>query len=228
MNQKKICPDCGREFEQTGIDLGGKIQWVPVICTDCIEARASQAENDKEAFKQRALQRAWEMHCPPIYRESDRARLPIALLSAADSWQWGQKGLAFTGPAGAGKTRVMFGLLSGLHFSGKGVLAVSAVRLARYSADQFDQEKDRRTVARGFLELSAKADALFIDDIGKQKFTERAELDFFEILEQRTAHLLPTFWTANASGAELAAMLSEDRGEPIMRRLVEFSNIIKI
>jgi DNA replication protein DnaC len=67
---------------------------------------------------------------------------------------------------------------------------------------------------------------LLIDDIGKGKMTDRAEMELFDLLETRTSHKLPTIWTANAKGDDLLRMMSEDRGEPIIRRLSEFSEIV--
>jgi hypothetical protein len=57
--------------------------------------------------------------------------------------------------------------------------------------------------------------------------TERAELELFDLLEHRSSHELPIIWTANAERGALKQMLSPDRGEPILRRLSEFTKIIK-
>jgi DNA replication protein DnaC len=68
---------------------------------------------------------------------------------------------------------------------------------------------------------------LLLDDLGKAKMTERSELELFDLLEHRSSHALPIFWTANAEKGALKQMLSPDRGEPILRRLSEFTKIIK-
>jgi DNA replication protein DnaC len=73
-----------------------------------------------------------------------------------------------------------------------------------------------------------RAEILFIDDIGKEKYTERVESEFYDLIETRTAHLRPILWTANTSGAGLEAMMSPDRGAPILRRLREFTEIITL
>jgi hypothetical protein len=57
--------------------------------------------------------------------------------------------------------------------------------------------------------------------------TERAELELFDLLENRTQNLLPTIVTSNSSGNQIVAMLSEDRGSAIMRRIKDFSTIVK-
>ena len=52
----------------------------------------------------------------------------------------------------------------------------------------------------------ARAGFLFLDDIGKGKLTDAVQAHLHDVLEERTANLLPTLWTSNAGGAELAAM----------------------
>ena len=60
------------------------------------------------------------------------------------------------------------------------------------------------------------------------RLTDAVQSHLFDLLEERTANERPTFWTSNAGGAELAAMFSPDRAEPLLRRLTEFSKIIKL
>jgi hypothetical protein len=220
------CPRCGQEFTQT-LFVEVISVWQPPICNSCVEASDAEAVAEVKAKANAEKQREWEAICPPLYRATDRQRLSPALLAQADGWTPGSKALAFVGAAGTGKTRTMFELLKRLHFEGRRVFAVSAVRLARASADQFSDEKEARASAKAILEQATRAEILFIDDLGKQRFTERAELDLFSLLEHRTSHLLATHWTANANSSELEKMLSADRGEPILRRLSEFSEVVK-
>ena len=49
----------------------------------------------------------WEELCPPLYRESDTARLPAAALAAVADYRYGALGLGFVGVSGLGKTRAM-------------------------------------------------------------------------------------------------------------------------
>jgi hypothetical protein len=53
-------------------------------------------------------------------------------------------------------------------------------------------------------------------------------MELYNLLEYRTSHKLTTLWTANGSGSDLLAKLSKDRGEPILRRLSEFSEIVSV
>ena len=98
--------------------------------------------------------------------------------------------------------------------------------LARACADQFSDDTRRRNAADAEIHAAKAAAVWLCDDIGKQRMTDRAEAEFYDVLEHRTSHLRPTIWTANADGHDLRAMLSADRAEPILRRLVEFSEIV--
>lgn len=222
------CPDCGEIMEQKVLGCMSKVFWFPKRCQKCATKEEAEAANAAKESAQKSVLSAWEAICPPLYRESDPERINPVLIEAIGNWQLGMIPLAFVGEQGNGKTRAMFMLLKRLHFDGVNVMAVSAIRLAKVSAEQFEDDKAKRADARGVLEKAAKVAVLFIDDLGKQRFTERAEVDLFDLLETRTANLRPTFWTANANASQLRSMLSPDKGDPILRRLIEFTQIIKL
>ena len=50
----------------------------------------------------------------------------------------------------------------------------------------------------------------------------------YDLIEERTSHGLVTLWTSNASLDDLLQMLPRDCGGPIVRRLIDFSLIIKV
>ena len=81
-------------------------------------------------------------------------------------------------------------------------------------------------MAKQTLYRARRRKILFLDDLGKAKFTERVEMEFYDLIEFRAANKLPILFTANMSGKQLTEALGEDRGEPIMRRLREFCDII--
>ena len=78
-----------------------------------------------------------------------------------------------------------------------------------------------------FLDKARNKEILFLDDVGKEKFTERVASQFYDLIEHRTANMLTTVWTTNMSPSELKERLGDDKGGPTIRRLKEFSKIIE-
>ena len=171
----------------------------------------------------------WNKLCPPLYRDTDPTRLPQPLHDAITSYNpYSARGIGIVGEPGKGKTRAALLILRKFLEAGQFPLAISAARLSRLSADQFSPILSVAQEAREKLESARSRSALLIDDIGKGRFTDRAEMEFYDILEHRTSHLLPTIWTANATSKALRSMLSEDRGAAIIRRLSEFGDIVRV
>jgi DNA replication protein DnaC len=104
------------------------------------------------------------------------------------------------------------------------VRAITAKQFERWCHRSFEKDGD----ARKQIAECHSAKVLFIDDIGKEKYTERVESEFYDLVEHRTSHLSPILWTANATGQELEQMMGEDRGVPVVRRLREFTEIISV
>jgi DNA replication protein DnaC len=77
-----------------------------------------------------------------------------------------------------------------------------------------------------WLEGMHIAPCLILDDFGKNKFSERVEAEIFDLVEYRTSHELPLFITTNETPDTLKARMSADRGEPLLRRLFEFCDVI--
>jgi len=182
-------------------------------------------------------EKLWQAISPPLYRTSDTSRFPDMLVKAIAAHDIASTtGIGFVGPAGTCKTRAAYVLLRRFHDAGREVSAIAAPDFATAAGEQFDNSVIREfslgpirrvsDVAKATLSRCKIVPVLFIDDLGKGKMTERAEIELFNVLEARTSNMLQTVWTSNAGSSELAAMLSPDRRDPILRRLVEFSEIV--
>ena len=197
-----------------------------VLCDDCERQRQLAMEQEEVAIVLERRQEAFNALCPPIYRESDPKRIRAAFLLESEAWEVSPNGLGFVGTAGSGKTRSAWMLLKRIHFSGVRVYGISATQFAKSCADQWHDNPEAKAKAEETLDRCRRTKVLLLDDLGKNKMTERAELELFDLLEHRTSHELPVIWTANAGREALKQMLSSDRGEPILRRLAEFTKII--
>ena len=199
---------------------------VQILCDDCDLKRIEKLQQEQAAEEQERRQEAFNAICPPLYRESDPERIPAAFLRECEAWQYNPVGIGLVGPAGCGKTRAAWMLLKRLHMSGLRVFGVTATAFAKACADQWHDNAQAKALAEDTLTRCRRTKVLLLDDLGKQKMTERSELELFDLLEHRSSHELPIIWTANAAKGDLRKMLSSDRGEPILRRLSEFTKII--
>lgn len=219
------CAECGNSFTYTPAYLGTVEILSPKYCDHCVVKIQRKQETDEKERHLQVLNQEWADRCPPLYQNTDVARIPAHYMAYVKNWKLGPIAPAFVGPAGNLKTRSAFELLKRFHFAGTWTEAISSTRFAKLCADQFDDDKHQRADARDVLDRIKKCALLLLDDLGKQKMSERVELELFDLLEYRTSNLLPTIWTANADGDQLEGMFSKDRGEPILRRLAEFSEI---
>ena len=144
-------------------------------------------------------------------------------------WTFNPVGLGFIGGSGKGKTRAAVLLLKRMEEEGYNTFFLSGTDLALNSANQFADNPTIKTIALSILACCRKADVLMLDDLGKNKMTDRSESELYDLLEYRTSRRLPTIWTSNSAGKDLRSMFSQDRGEAIIRRLgSEFSTIVKL
>lgn len=163
--------------------------------------------------------------CPPLYLDSDPARLPTAQLNRAMSWNFGPRGLLLCGETGKGKTRIAWQLLRRVL-----IRDFPEVGFTWFDCVGFGHEIERHYKSEDFADwiLSvAKKDIIFFDDLGKLKLTERAETELFGLIERRCAYQLPIIATTNDTGDSFAARMTENRAEPMVRRLSEFCHVIQ-
>jgi len=220
-------PECFNSVPIPSEDFVRYFPTMKILCEDCDVRRIEMLKQEQAAEEQERRQEAFHALCPPLYRESDPQRIPAAFLRECEAWEFSPHGLGFVGLAGSGKTRAAWMLLKRLHFSGVRVFGITATQFAKACADQWHDDPQSKGMAEDTLTRCRRTKVLLLDDLGKQKMTERAELELFDLLEHRTSHELPVIWTANAGRESLRQMLSPDRGEPILRRLAEFTKIVK-
>lgn len=190
------------------------------IATTAAAARAEAAERD--------LQAAWERVCPMEYRnrmeggptDVERLKRELPQFEEILAHPLGPQGLILRGKTGAGKTRAMFRLLRSYF------VRTPRPRIVALTAGEFDrQARD----AAGNFTLSAwfkrlvEADALFVDDVGKGKWSPATSAQFWELIDDRTKNGRPIYITTNFSGGRLVQVLGldGDTAEPLLRRLRE-------
>lgn len=225
------CEICGAKFEAR---ISGLTRRYPPFCRMCRKREEEEREyrRREEAAQVEHIHRQQLFYAaiPPIYRVSDLTRLPAAGLAAVDAYGPDDLaagiGLGLVGPAGAGKTRCMGQLIGRLCLE-HGLL-VRAVAATEFSHRVSTLAFDRVAKLESYLKELSTVPVLFVDDVGKGRLTDRVEAEFYYLLERRTAYGKPTLWTSNSNAAALLRLFSADRGEPIVRRLAEFSHVVNI
>lgn len=225
-----ICEDCHVPFEGEGFFTDGVPRFVSQACEPCIGIRLQKQRDAAMEAHRKARELRWAELCPLEYRlpsecggHTDLARLDVA----QPGWQklldykLGPRGLLIRGPTGRGKTRVTWRLLRMLWDQGQRISALTAGELDRQCRDA----AGNFTLNSWFKRL-ATADVFFLDDLGKGHWTQATEAHFFDLVDERTRKGKPILVTTNDSGETLAARLSDDRAEPLIRRLRDYCECV--
>jgi DNA replication protein DnaC len=206
---QKACPRCLAEYQDS-------------------QRRGTAAAEEKIAKARHEAR--WAELCPVEFKtveeggETDPNRLRLEQPRFADalSWRFGKTGLLLIGPSGSCKTRVAWRIVRREFEAGRRVMAMKAHGFGIECVD-------RRTSRGGFTDWYrqlVRVPLLFIDDLGKGRFTDDVESHFFGLIDERTENGRPLIITSNSTGNALKERMSADRGEPIIRRLRDYCQTI--
>ncbi len=226
--KKRNCSDCGTEFVAYDIDWMGRQVFHQQRCESCTEAAQRDYDAAEKVAHIEQQQMAFAAVCPPLYRETNLSQLHSKFRQVAQTWRYGSRGLGLVGSSGMGKTRIAYWLLRQMLTSGHSIQATNATTFARLCVDQFADDRIHRSSAVTTIYSYYSVDVWLLDDLGQHRMTDRVEAELYAVLERRTTQRLPTIWTSNAMGEDLAAMFSDKRSEAIMRRLTDFNDIVTV
>lgn len=212
--------ECGEKHLVPRIPYYGQLE-PKVLCPECDRQKKLQKQQDQQRQRHDRTEAQWKIICPPLYRATDPSRLPQDALAKAMAWRYGPQGLLLVGPTGGGKTRAAYVLLRRLLEEGLKIVAFDCAGFGHEVGRRF-----RDGTGEDWVDGLAGVDIVFLDDLGKIPFTERAEAELFSLIERRTANEVPIIATTNMIGTDLEAKASQDRGAPMVRRLREFCKVI--
>ena len=217
----RVCRECGKEFAPDEV-CAVIAKWA-TVCPTCSENHIRQ-ENARDALEagNRRL-RVWENLCPPDFAATDPKRLPRPeMLARVLQWKFGRRGLLLHGPTGKGKSRCAWLLLKREFDAGRRIRVIDHSVGFRY-AETFAQSAASAAV---WIDQQSEAEILFLDDVFKARLTDSLEQALFTVISTRTEQGSPNIVSTNDTGDSLAGRLSPDRGQALIRRLVEYSTAI--
>jgi DNA replication protein DnaC len=224
-----ICKRCANTFEYQPVVYHGKELFTPQWCEECVEVLTAERDQHERESRQNARVEAFLDSVPPVYRDTDPAKIHANLAQMAGAYRYGPKGLGIMGRSGEGKTRAAFLVAMRMVAEGRRVYWIAATDLAAAAANLFADDPEVKSRSNEKIRRSMTAEVLVLDDLGKGKFTDRSESMLYDIFETRTGNLRPTIWTSNSNAKALHAMMSPDRADALIRRMgSEFHTIVRI
>lgn len=226
------CRLCATEFhDETDYSLLEGMGFKPfkrTLCDPCSEKEHKDKERAHTAFLNQQHEERWNAICPKLYRGTnpELPGLSAACVDAVRRWDYRSGvGMGFTGESGTGKTRLMFLALRKGFDQGLACRFMTHNQFSKLVIDAFSGEM--KAEQRKQLDFLGKVQLLFLDDLGKAPSTERTDAELEELIEIRGANMIPTLWTANGHGEWLIKRFGPDRGDALVRRLAEFSTVVK-
>jgi len=210
----KVCARCRGAFTVPGMFLAK----IVLSCPACYELHLGEERARVEAEALAMRRAAWERLCPAEFRATDPKRLPRPeMFARVLAWKFGARGLILLGATGTGKSRCAWALLEREHMAGRSVATMNHTIALEYQR-QFARPVG--SVAQ-WAEPFLRAEVLLLDDVFKARLSDGLEQLLFTIVATRCEKQLPMIVTTNDDSASLAQRLSEDRAEPLLRRLRE-------
>jgi DNA replication protein DnaC len=141
-------------------------------------------------------------------------------------------GLGLVGAPHIGKRRLLYLLAKDLHFAGVRLAQISDFEFVRVGSED---EEVRASTRRAIAKIQS-VPVLIFADIGAERLTERAQSEFYSLIEHRAQRALPILWSTQFSREQIAARFI-NRNSPDVRlkigraavdRLAQVSNVIEV
>jgi DNA replication protein DnaC len=179
-----------REFGEDGIAI------YETLCTPCMvhwNKMVLSVGKPKEPKPETPM--------PALFEDTEPERIGEPLGQFAVAWQPSGKGLLIHGSTRKGKTRTAWYIANRLwktdRYKNKYLFLTMFELEARIASSWGNSTWDKTMLHMTNVPL------LFLDDLGKEKMTDRMASCLFALVDQRTMHQRPTIITTNLTGETL-------------------------
>ena len=216
---KGKCVHCGGETNSVPVNFLGLKELPPAeVCFSlkCVEAESESVRKDKDDVWKRT--HPLETPVPPLFADTELSRLPEPLNVIADTWQPDGKGLIIHGTSRKGKTRTAWYMAKRLYdespyanrFLFLTMFDLEVRLVSAWGTHSWDKEMTKMV----------NVPLLYLDDLGKEKMTDRMASVMFALIDQRTQFKRSTIVTTNLTGDQLLERFHDkETGNAFVARL---------
>jgi DNA replication protein DnaC len=173
---------------------------------------------------------AWLAFCPKLYRNTNvrKLRAPIVMIKRVISHPICERGLRIVGPTGIGKTRLAYMMLKRFYLDGVSMKTFDSTEFGSQASAAFRDGRER-----DFFKMMVEPEVLFLDDLGKNKNTERVIEALFTVVDRRGARQKPILFTMQYNLKMLRRRLERDEIDDAMidgliRRMDEYCDLLQL
>lgn len=220
---EKRCETCGTmfELEESGTVADTLLKFVK-LCPPCREREGEKRKEAKTTSIMQDREAVWRELCPPLFHDTDIAKLPRPEKTEQVLKWSGERGLLLHGQTRKGKSRSAWLLLRREFDKGRSIRVLDTMSGFEYGSTFSIGAKE----AEEWVKQHCQCSILFMDDVFKVKLTDSFEAALFAILDYRLNHKKVLMATCNDTGDSLTARMSTDRGAAFVARLKECCDTI--
>lgn len=220
----RACDGCGQVTDYEPVTVGTRdlMATLPHYCADC-SAALERAEIQRTAERAREKREAaWLSTVPKKYQDTKISHpdFPRKLWEGLAHWPL-DKSVGLIGPSGRCKTRVLALLAKRAIAADMFVGWCPATSFQWAAQNQWDDQQGGD--ARKWLRRWQDCAVLFLDDLGKHRWTEAVESEFFALIDLRSSRGLPMHWSMNPlpEDEDNLVDLIEDKPSAVLGRALD-------
>lgn len=194
----RACDECGQvtDYEPMicgSFDLTAKLPHFCQACQDAHKAADDAAAIERQREKREA---AWMATVPKKYRETNTAHpdFPRKMWDKLKECDL-NRNIGLIGRSGRGKTRLLAMMAKRAIAKDMFVGWCPATSFQWAAQNQWDDHQGGD--AKKWLRRWQECAVLFLDDLGKHRWTEAVESEFFALIDLRNSRGMPIHWTMN-------------------------------